>query len=158
MENPYRGGDSQLFDLPLLRAWCREIGNGSWPEIGLVRQLDGGFGEIFGIRDLTAVPFGHWSSMVARAYGASEQKGPAIDIPSHPAWSTQFGYLKTWVNRGVEGIYGFAPSLPREREIRVIPRQDGLWTIREGHHRCLALWILRERQVWARVGEYVASS
>lgn len=111
-----------------------------------------GLGGMFGLPDLTKTTFGEFAAKVETAYRATEAGAPPASLPRQD-WLIQFNYLKSWANRGVAGIYQLVPSQDHERFLRVIPDPSGDWILREGHHRCLALWILGERAVWAVVGE-----
>lgn len=148
-KNPYEDSSAIRVDLGGLYPWTHEIGEHSILEAGIERRPGMGFGGIFGIKDLSLVEFQVLAKLVDQAYRVT--KGKDASAPSGEHWNAQYAYLESWVARGVPGIYEFASKDDGERHIRIIPKvgSPGMWTLREGHHRGLALWILGERTVWA---------
>ena len=94
------------------------------------------------------------AEQVELAYQATEE-GDESDVPNHQAWLKQAAGLKQWVERGVDGIYAIYHLIPeeesREKYIWVWRDNTGRLILRQGSHRCLALWILGEREAWAVV-------
>ncbi len=157
VENPYSGsavGEVGPFDLPSLRPWSQEIGEHSVPAASIKREVGMGFARTFGLPDLTTLSFEELATRVEVAYRATVAGHPCEMIPENPGWRHQVAYLQQWINRGEKGIYTLVTDQPLERLIWVDPHPSGGWTLREGHHRCLALWILGIRTVWAVVGDF----
>lgn len=158
-QNPYPVA-AEVVDLAEAYYWTPDIGEHTRPLMNLVRQVGDGFGKIFKIPDLSKVKFPVLADPVAAAYKATTE-GRVNDAPQHSSWQKQFDGLKQWVDRGVTGIYGIYRLVPEneawERYLKVWRGDRDRLTLREGSHRCLALWILGEKKVWAVVTKPDAS-
>ncbi|MFC1708245.1 hypothetical protein ACFL59_15745 [Planctomycetota bacterium] len=141
---------AKQFDLATLRPWQPDIGEHAVPKMNLNREPGMGFAKIFGLPDLRSIRFGELAAKVDAAYRASVGKGRDEDLAKHWAWAEQLKGLQQWVRLGVVGIYQLKTDQPHERYLSVIPTPPDAGVLREGHHRSLALWILGERQIWAR--------
>lgn len=108
-------------------------------EIGLHRDRRWGFREVFGYRTLHGLPFLKLAGRVKRAYQGR-------DVPSHEGWPAQREALRWLVERGRDGIY----SLDEEGiQVRHTPYQR--YYIYDGNHRALALYVLGESTIRARI-------
>lgn len=108
-------------------------------EIGLHRGRRWGFRDVFGFRTLHDLPFVQLASKVKRAYEGH-------DVPSHEGWGAQREALRWLVDKGVGGIY----ELDKKGiKVRHTPFQR--YYIADGNHRALALYILGEREIRARI-------
>jgi hypothetical protein len=108
-------------------------------EIGVHRDRRWGFRDIFGFRTLHDLPFVRLAGKVKRAYEGR-------DVPSHEGWPAQREALRWLVDKGRDGIYALD-----EKGIRVqfVPFQR--YYIADGNHRALALYILGEGEIRARI-------
>ena len=157
MNNPYSRCTSEAtrqVDLASVLPWSPEIGEHCVPRVGVERHRGMGLAAIFGLPKLTSISFGELALRVERAFEATRLGYPTEQIPTHLGWPQQFKYLSQWVRLGEAGIYALLPDQVHERFIRIVPHASCSWTLREGHHRCLALWILGVRRVWAVQGEF----
>lgn len=108
-------------------------------EIGLHRDRRWGFREVFGYRTLHGLPFLKLAGRVKRAYQGR-------DVPSHEGWPAQREALRWLVERGRDGIY----ALDEEGiQVRHTPYQR--YYIYDGNHRALALYVLGESTIRARI-------
>ena len=108
-------------------------------EIGCHRGRKWGFREVFGFPTLQNLPFIHLASRVKRAYEGK-------DTPSHEGWPAQREAIQWLVDRGRDGIYAIDDN---GIEIKATPFRS--YYITDGNHRALALYILGERLVRARL-------
>lgn len=108
-------------------------------EIGVHRDRRWGFRDVFGFRTLHDLPFVKLASKVKRAYEGR-------DVPSHQGWPAQREALKWLVDKGVGGIYALD-----EKGIRVLFVPFQRYYIADGNHRALALYILGESEIRARI-------
>lgn len=108
-------------------------------EIGLHRGRQWGFRDVFGFSTLHGLPFVRLASKVKRAY---EDR----DVPSHEGWPAQREALKWLVDKGVGGIYALD-----EKGVKVQHTPFQRYYITDGNHRALALYILGENEIRARV-------
>lgn len=108
-------------------------------EIGCHRGREFGFRTVFGFRTLQNLPFTHLATKVKRAYGGD-------DVPRHEGWPDQREALRWLVDKGRDGIYALD-----EKGIKIIPTPFRAYSIFDGHHRALALYVLGEDEVRARV-------
>ena len=108
-------------------------------EIGCHRGRRWGFREVFGFATLQNLPFIHLGSRVKRAYEGK-------DVPRHEGWPAQREALQWLVDRGCDGIY----ALDNQGiNVRATPFRS--YFITDGNHRALALYILGESLVRARL-------
>ena len=108
-------------------------------EIGCHRGRRWGFREVFGFPTLQNLPFIHLASRVKRAYEGK-------DTPSHEGWPAQRETLQWLVDRGRDGIYTLDEN---GIKIRATPFRS--YYITDGNHRALALYVLGESAVRARL-------
>jgi hypothetical protein len=108
-------------------------------EIGIHRDRRWGFRDVFGFRTLHDLPFVKLASEVKRAYEGR-------DVPSHEGWPAQREALKWLVDKGVAGIYALD-----EKGIRVLFVPFQRYYIADGNHRALALYVLGESEIRARL-------
>jgi hypothetical protein len=124
---------SKVITVPFLRlVFCHH-------EIGCHRDRKAGFREVFRFRTLQNLPFLHLATRVKRAY-----EGKAV--PSHKGWPAQHEAIRWLVDKGRDGIYALD-----DKGIKVIPTSFGSFAIRDGNHRALALYVLGEEDVRARI-------
>jgi hypothetical protein len=108
-------------------------------EIGCHRDRCWGFRAVFGFPTLLNLPFVHLASRVKRAY---EGKG----VPSHEGWPAQREAIQWLVDKGRDGIYALDE---KGIEIKRTPFQS--YAITDGNHRALALYIIGDDEVRARL-------
>jgi len=108
-------------------------------EIGCHRDRRWGFREVFGFRTLQNLPFVHLATKVKRAYEGKS-------VPSHEGWPAQREALRWLVDKGRDGIYALD-----EQGIKIISTPFRSYAIRDGSHRALALFVLGEDDVRARI-------
>ena len=108
-------------------------------EIGCHRGRRWGFREVFGFPTLQNLPFIHLGSRVKHAYEGKE-------TPSHEGWPAQREAIQWLVDRGRDGIY-----VLDENGIKIKATPFRSYAITDGNHRALALYILGERVVRARL-------
>lgn len=108
-------------------------------EIGCHRGRRWGFREVFGFPTLQNLPFIHLGSRVKRAYEGKE-------TPSHEGWPAQRAAIHWLVDRGCNGIYALD-----DKGINVRASPFRSYYITDGNHRALALYILGENLVRARI-------
>lgn len=107
-------------------------------EIGIHRGRRAGFRDVFGFRTLHGLPFTRLASKVKDAYEGRH-------VPSHEGWPAQRAALQWLVEKGRDGIY----AIDKPLRIRSSPFQR--YYIDDGHHRLLALYILGEHEVRAKL-------
>lgn len=108
-------------------------------EIGCHRDRKYGFREVFGFRTLNNLPFIHLATKVKRAYEGR-------DAPSHKGWPAQKEAIRWLVDQGREGIYAID-----DKGIKIINTRFRSYAIRDGNHRALALYVLGDDEVRARL-------
>lgn len=108
-------------------------------EIGIHRGRKWGFRAVFGFRTLRDLPFVRLASKVKHAYEGS-------DVPSHEGWPAQHEALRWLVDKGRDGIYELDT-----KGIKIQPSPFGRYYITDGHHRALALYILGDNEIRARI-------
>ena len=107
--------------------------------IGLHRGRRWGFREVFGLPTLLNLPFLHLASRVKRAYDGK-------DVPSHAGWLAQREALQWLVEKGRDGIYAID-----DKGIKIKSAPFRAYYIDDGHHRALALFVLGDGEVRARI-------
>lgn len=110
-----------------------------YQEIGLHRSRRWGFGSVFGFRSLYGLPFLKLASRVRHAYTGRE-------VPDHPGWPVQQEALRWLVDKGSNGIYALDEG---GIQVRYTPHHR--YYLFDGNHRSLALYILGESSVRARI-------
>jgi len=108
-------------------------------EIGCHRGRRWGFREVFGFPTLQNLPFIHLASRVKRAYEGR-------DVPRHEGWAAQREAIRWFVDKGRDEIYALDGS---GIEIKATPFRT--YAITDGNHRALALYVLGEDEIRARV-------
>jgi hypothetical protein len=108
-------------------------------EIGLHRNRRWGFRDVFGFRTLHDMPFLKLAHKVKSAY---ENR----DVPSHEGWLAQREALRWLVERGTSGIYALDE---KGIKVRYTPYQR--YYITDGNHRALALYVLGDNKIRARI-------
>lgn len=108
-------------------------------EIGIHRGRRWGFREVFTFSTLKDLPFLHLASRVKQAYEGR-------DVPSHAGWPAQREALTWLVEKGRDGIYALD-----EKGIKIRRSPFQSYYIIDGHHRAMALFVLGESEVRARV-------
>ena len=108
-------------------------------DIGLHRGRRWGFRDVFGFRTLRDLPFLTLASKVKRAYEGS-------DVPSHEGWPAQREALRWLVDKGRDGIYALD-----EKGIKVEYTPIERYYISDGNHRALALYVLGNSEIRARI-------
>ena len=108
-------------------------------EIGCHRDRQWGFRAVFSFPTLQKLPFLHLANKVKRAYEGK-------DTPSHAGWPAQRETIQWLVDRGRAGIYALD-----ENGIKIRTTQFRSYYITDGNHRALALYILGENVVRARL-------
>jgi len=111
-------------------------------DIGLHRGRRWGLREIFGFRTLRDLPFLKLAQKVKRAYERS-------DVPSHAGWPAQRDALQWLVDKGRDGIYALD-----DKGIRLVHTPFQRYYLRDGNHRALALYVLGEETLRARISRY----
>lgn len=108
-------------------------------EIGLHRGRRWGFRDIFGFRTLHNLPFLKLAHKVKSAYEGK-------NVPSHEGWPAQHEALRWLVDRGPSGIYALDEA---GIEVKYTPHQR--YYISDGNHRALALYVIGENKIRARI-------
>ncbi len=108
-------------------------------EIGLHRGRRWGFRDVFNFRTLHGVPFLKLASKVKAAYEGR-------DVPSHQGWPAQREALQWLVDKGRDGIYALD-----DKGIHVSYTPIDRYYIEDGNHRALALYVLGDGEVRARI-------
>jgi hypothetical protein len=108
-------------------------------EIGLHRGRHWGFRDVFGFRTLHDLPFLRLASKVKAAY---ENR----DVPSHEGWPAQREALRWLVDKGRDGIYELD-----KKGIKIRYTFNERYYIDDGNHRALALYVLGESEIRARI-------
>jgi hypothetical protein len=108
-------------------------------EIGCHRGRRWGFRQVFGFPTLQNLPFIHLGSRVKRAYEGK-------DTPRHEGWPAQREAIQWLVDRGRDEIYALDKN---GINVKATPFRS--YAITDGNHRALALYILGESLVLARV-------
>lgn len=108
-------------------------------DIGLHRGRRWGLREVFGFHSLRDLPFLKLAQKIKRAYERS-------DVPAHEGWPAQRDAIKWLVDKGRDGIYAID-----DRGIRLIRTHSQRYYIRDGNHRAIALYVLGEGSLRARI-------
>ncbi len=108
-------------------------------EIGIHRGRRWGFRDVFGFPTLRDLPFVRLASKVKLAY-----EGRAV--PSHEGWPAQREALKWLIDQGRDGIYALD-----DKGIKIKHTPFRSYYITEGNHRALALFVLGDSAIRARV-------
>lgn len=111
----------------------------NYREIGIHRGRRWGFRDVFGFRTLQDLPFLHLASKVKQAY-----EGHAV--PPHEGWPAQRAAIQWLVEKGRAGIYAID-----ENGIKIKRTPFRSYYIDDGHHRALALYVLGENEIRARI-------
>src|SRR3982751_5104922 len=107
-------------------------------EIGIHRGRTVGLRDLFGYRTLSGVPFLDLARRVRDAYKCQA-------VPKRSGWAAQREALRWFVDRGRDGISNLDdPARVREIHAR-------RYELLDGHHRALALHILGDDSIQARV-------
>jgi hypothetical protein len=115
-------------------------------EIGCHRDRRWGFRAVFGFPTLQKLPFLHLASRLKRAYEGK-------DVPSHGGWPAQRDAIHWLVERGRDGIYALD-----EKGLKIQATPFRSYYITDGNHRALALYILGESLVRARLDNVVIAA
>lgn len=110
-------------------------------EIGVHRGRKYGFRTVFGFRTLREVPFLTLANKVKNAYEGR-------DVPSHEGWPAQHEAMRWFVEQGKEAI------LNLKGEVKIRPGIHDRYYLVGGNHRALALFILGDTEVRAKVERY----
>lgn len=126
-------------------------------EIGVHRGRTWGFRDVFGFQTLRDLPFVELAGKVKDAYEGR------VEVP-HEGWPAQREALSWLVDKGREGIYALDPRgiEVRGASVRFALNGDGAeyietrripehYYVFDGHHRALALFVLGEETILARV-------
>jgi hypothetical protein len=108
-------------------------------EIGIHRGRKAGFREIFDFYTLHDLLFTKLAGKVKDAYEGRH-------VPSHRGWSDQREALRWFVEQGRDAIYALDT-----KPIGLRPCHYGRYYISEGNHRALALYILGESEIQAKL-------
>lgn len=108
-------------------------------EIGVHRGRTHGFRDVFGFRTLFNLPFIKLASKVKHAYEGR-------DVPSHKGWPAQREALQWLIDKGRDGIYELD-----QKGIKVMYTPIERYYIADGHHRALALYVLGDGDIRARI-------
>ena len=108
-------------------------------EIGLHRGRRYGFRDVFGFGTLFNLPFTRLAGKVKDAYEGRR-------VPDHEGWPEQREALRWLVDKGRDGIYALD-----DKGIKVSPSPYQRYYIKDGHHRALALFILGDNEIRARI-------
>lgn len=108
-------------------------------EVGIHRGRKWGFRDVFGFRTLKELPFCTLAGKVKQAYEGKE-------VPSHVGWPAQRQAIGWLVDQGRESIYRLD-----EGGILIKPTAYQRYYISDGHHRALALYVLGDSEVRARI-------
>ena len=108
-------------------------------EIGIHRGRRAGFAEVFRFHTLHDLPFTKLACKVKDAYEGRH-------VPNHYGWPDQREALRWLVDKGRDGIYALD-----EKGIKVRHSPFHSYYITDGHHRALALFILGDREIRARI-------
>jgi hypothetical protein len=108
-------------------------------EVCTHRDRPAGLAEVFGFRTLRDLPFVKLASKIKAAYEGHR-------APSHQGWPAQRDSLKWLVDKGSDAIYAL-----NTEPICVRHCLYQRYYIVDGHHRALALYILGEAAIRAKV-------
>ena len=108
-------------------------------EIGIHRGRRAGFRDVFSFQTLHDLPFTKLARKVKDAYEGKH-------VPAHDGWPAQRAALQWLVEKGRDGIYALDD---KGIKVRHSPFQS--YYIADGHHRALALFILGDSEIRARV-------
>lgn len=107
-------------------------------EIGIHRGRKYGFRDVFGFQTLQNVPFVRLAKKVKAAYEGT-------DVPRHKGWAAQRETMKWFVDQGADALYRL------KDDMLVYKEPDGIFALAEGNHRALALYILGQDNIRARI-------
>lgn len=108
-------------------------------DFGTHRGRKYGFRDVFGLSTLRDMPFVRLATKIKDAYEGR-------DVPSHSGWPAQRAALQWLVERGRDGIYALD-----QKGIKIRHTPYGRYYIDDGHHRALALYILGDQEIRARI-------
>lgn len=108
-------------------------------EIGIHRGRRAGFAEVFRYQTLHDLPFTRLAGKVKDAYEGRH-------VPDHDGWPDQREALRWLIDKGRDGIYALD-----SKGIKVRPCPWQHYYIADGHHRALALYVLGDSEIRARV-------
>jgi len=108
-------------------------------EIGIHRSRRWGFGAVFGFRTLQDLPFVRLACKVKQAYEGR-------DVPAHEGWPAQREALKWLIDKGRDGIYALDT-----KSIKIKQTSFRSYYLTEGNHRALALFVLGDVELRARI-------
>ena len=108
-------------------------------EIGIHRGRRAGFGEVFNFYTLHDLLFTTLARRVKDAYEGTH-------VPAHRGWPEQREALRWFVDKGRDAVYA-----DDDKPIKVRPCRYRRYYIFDGHHRALALYILGETEIRARL-------
>jgi hypothetical protein len=108
-------------------------------EIGIHRSRRWGFGSVFGFRTLKNLPFVILADKVKQAYEGR-------DVPVHEGWAAQREALRWFIDQGREGIYTI-----EDKGIKIKQTSFRSYYLTEGNHRALALFVLGDVEIHARI-------
>jgi len=111
-------------------------------EIGLHRGRKWGFRDVFGFRTLHDLPFLKLAGRVKSAYEGR-------DVPSHEGWPAQREALQWLVDKGRDGIYALDDKGIKVQYMPLVHAKR--YYIADGNHRALALYVLGEGEIRARI-------
>jgi len=109
-------------------------------EIGVHRGRVYGFRTVFGYRTLRELPF---LSLANRVKDAFEGR----NVPSHKGWAKQREAMQWFIDQGKEAVINLG-------EVKVCPARHDRFYLKGGNHRALALFILGETEIRAKVERY----
>ncbi len=114
-------------------------------DIGLHRGRSWGFRDVFDFHTLRDLPFLKLATKVKHAY-----EGRAV--PSHEGWPAQKDALRWLVERGRDGIYALdAKGIKVSHQSYYSSDGNQRYYISDGNHRALALYILGDGEIRARI-------
>lgn len=110
-------------------------------EIGVHRGRKYGFRTVFGFQTLHDVPFLTLANKVRDAYEGR-------NVPSHDGWPAQQEAMKWLIDLGKDGIHNLKDSVSLRAG-----HHDRYYLV-SGNHRSLALYILGDTEVQAKLKRY----
>lgn len=114
-------------------------------EVGTHRGRRFGFREVFGLGSLQDTPFVMLAMKVKQAYEHRR-------VPAHEGWPAQREALQWLVDRGKHEIYALDGDILLKRT------PLGRYYIDDGHHRALALYVLGEPAIRAKLVHGISAS
>jgi hypothetical protein len=115
-------------------------------DIGLHRGRSWGFRDVFDFHTLRDLPFLKLAVKVKRAYEGR-------DVPSHEGWPAQQDALRWLVEKGRDGIYALDTKGIKVASYHTYYSSDSnqRYYISDGNHRALAIYILGDNEIRARI-------